>query len=177
MTTLTEEKRYIPRPEARYPIPAFVYTSAGWIEGAFRVPPIHAFGDWLDHGGHFFKLVDVTLPGAGHPIPFFALHRDAVVFAAPKSALERPERSRYLMQNTRSHRVTVLLTCGILEGTIDVLADVRVSDFLSSWPRFVPIHDAAIAFRDELVVAPMEQPIPLVFVNGPRVIGFAEIER
>lgn len=170
------DKRHLTEADVRRPVSAHIYTRAGWLDGTFPVPPIHSFGDWLDHGGEFLKLIDVKLPAASHTIPFFALQRHAVVLVVPKGPLDRPERNRYLVQSTKPHKVTVLLRSGVVEGTVDVLSDVRVSDFLASWPRFIPIHDAVVAFHDHGTPSPLRPPIPLLFVNGPQVIGFVEID-
>lgn len=169
-----EQARVITHADQRRSIAAAIYTTAGWIQGSFRIPIIHTLADWLDHSGEFFKLMDVRLPRTHETVPFFALQRHAAVLVVPRVPLADPERSRFAGTLER-HHVSVLFANGVVRGAIEVLTGVRVSDFLARWPSFIPVHDAIIAIEGDSEPL-MTQPVPLIFVNAPKIVGFTELE-
>jgi hypothetical protein len=159
--------------QERMAVPASIFTTAGWMTGTFHVPPIHAFGEWLDHTGDFFRLTDVRLPGESEPVPFFALQRHGVILVAPGIEISPPEDNRYPGAHLVRRDVVIVLPEGILRGTLAVMPQIRVSDFVAHWPAFLPVHDAILANRDPSR-PPQTEPLPLVFINAPRIVGLSE---
>ena len=58
-------------------------TRGDWLSGHFHVPFEQSFLDFLQHGGAFLPLTDVTVPGRLVALPFFAIQRDGLALIAP----------------------------------------------------------------------------------------------
>jgi hypothetical protein len=151
---------------------ARVMTSAGWVTGTFTLPALRVLQDHLDHAVGYFKLVDVTLPGWHHAVPFFALHRGAVSFVVPSSEdalLVPPPPAGHAAE---SHAAVCLLPNATLQGQVRVLAHTRLSDHLATHPGFLAFHDCSVLTRGPDGAA--EHHWPLVLVAANQMIGVTD---
>ena len=119
-------------------------TDRGWIEGTLRLPQAARLVDWLNHGGRFLTLTDVTVQGA--TIPYLSLRRSAVRIAAP---LVPEDVSSYTTGGAPTPRaVWCMLADGSVRGVLDVLEHIRVSDFLAHHSGFVGLRDVHVRRLD-----------------------------
>ncbi len=148
-------------------IQARIFTNAGWLMGAFHLLESHSFDDFLEGSGPYFKLTNVTLPAGPATLEFFALRRGAAIVIVPQtdlSALLLPASRRPV----ETHQVACLLETGILLGKLDVLAGVRVSDYLANHKGFTELRDCKSVSGTPNINA------PIAFVNSPQIIGVTE---
>lgn len=137
-----------------------------WLPGGLCLPSRRGLLEHLNQKDAFLKHRNVALSDKKEPLPFLALRRDSVSLVVP--AYESVPR---LAGTTSRHRVACLLKGAILRGTLDTLASLRVSDFLMRNPGFFAVHDCKLRMAS---MPAFPTPIPMVLVNGDRVIGVAE---
>ena len=165
------QQRYTP--PAQRDVTARMFTTAGWINGIFMIPKLRTFVEFLNNQQHdFFKLKDVSLPGLDKVIPFFALQRSTLIFLIPEfeSDLFTPPAGGERV--TRD--VSCALSTGVISGSLDILAGVRVSDFLMSKANFFFPLTKCTTFLRAGGQADVTRDIPVVIVNAPQVLGVAE---
>jgi hypothetical protein len=150
-----------------------ILTFAGWIEGTFHVPTRVGFLEFLDREATLFRLSDVLLPGQLQRHPFFALERSAVVGVTlpegESSAAGRPP-GVYA-----THRVSWLLgSGGVVDGEVELLEGIRVSDFLMHHPGFLPIERGTIFLRGD-DGSTEAVPFSSLALQASRAVGVSEI--
>src|SRR6185295_2906124 len=99
------------------------------MNGTFKVPPQQPFLDFLTLGtlgAQIIKFTRVRVPNEVDVVPFVALSRESVILVAPSLSRDLIEAEDGGF--TRSREVACLLTAGVLRGSLDVLANVRLSD-------------------------------------------------
>lgn len=118
---------------------ANVLTPLGWVHGTFHIPQYQSLLDFLAPTVQVVKFTRVLLPQATEPIPFVGLRRDSVILIEPTQADEPIEVAGGVGRST-PHEVGCLLPIGILRGTMEVLVNMRVSDFLRQQPGFAALR-------------------------------------
>lgn len=150
-----------------------ILTFAGWLEGTFHVPTKIGFLEFLDREAVLFRLSDVILPGQLRQHPFFALERSAVVGvvlpAGEPSVASRPPGAY------ATHRVAWLLgSGGVVDGEVELLEGIRVSDFLMHHTGFLPIERGTTFLRGE-DGATEAVPFSCFALQASRAVGVSEI--
>ena len=146
-----------------------VLVPGGWIRGMLSVPASQSLTDFLNAAGTFLKLADCRLPGEARDVGFFALQRDAVRFMAP--AAEDQIETEGVGGITSPWRVSCLFDQGILDGRLDFLVNLRLSDYLRQQAGYLVVRDGVWRPRqgtDE----PRQWPI--VVVNPGQMLGIVE---
>ena len=156
------------RPTSRF-IPLSVYTTAGWVVGSASAPPLQGLLDFLNQSKGFIKLTSVTLPSSA-TLPFFALQRTAAILLVPTAS----EKMTAAVGTTSPRRVSILLDAGVLTGTMDIVTNLRVSDYLMKHSDFLGLRDCEIHIAAGGLAPPLPAPIPHIIVNAQRVIGASE---
>ncbi len=152
-----------------------VLTDLGWVAGIFHVPGHQSLVDFLAPGNHIVKLTRVRIPNESERIPFIAVRRDSIIAIEPTQGdelVETPGSSG----RTPPLRVGCLLSVGILHGTLEVLVNVRVSDFLRQQPGFAVLHDCVVVSYGQSLESSDARKLRVVLVNLGRVTGVAEWE-
>lgn len=159
---------YTPPPQKA--VEASVFTSAGWMRGAFLVPALRIFAEYLNHQQEFLKVRNAILPGVDHPLPFFALRRDSIIFMVPsgEDMIVSPEG-----RQPRSADISCAFNSGAISGTLHLPQGVRVSDFLLQKAHFFPLFRCTAYIRSgsHLKATPDLQ---IALVNARNVIGVSE---
>jgi hypothetical protein len=150
-----------------------VLTDLGWCSGSFHVPGRQSLVDFLAPGNHIVKMTRVRVPNENERLPFIALRRDAILVVEPTQADELVDTAGS-GGRTSAHRVGCLLPGGILHGTLEVLVNVRVSDFLRQQPGLAVLHDCALAPYGQPPDSNQARPLRVALVNLGRVTGVAE---
>jgi hypothetical protein len=156
-------------PPAQREVVAEMFTTAGWIQGAFQLPALRIFTEYLNHPHDFFKLKNVRLPGVEKPIPFFALHRDSIIFilVQPAEGILGPSAAK------RKTDVSCVFASGVISGTLELVSGVRVSDFLLQKTHFFYLTDcttyAKVGGQNDI-----RRDVPIGIVNARKVIGVSE---
>ena len=156
------------RPTSRF-IPVSVYTTAGWVTGNASAPPLQSVLDFLNQSKSFIKLTAVTLPSSA-TLPFFALQRSAAILVIPTADEKMPP----AVGTTSPRRVSILLETGVMTGTIDIITNLRVSDYLMKHSDFLGLRDCEIHVAASGPAVDMPTSFPLVIVNAQRIIGASE---
>lgn len=163
------KQAYVPEQRA---ITCRILTFAGWIEGTFHVPAKNGFLEFLARDETMYRLTDVALPGQDRRHPFFALHRSAVVGVAPPAGepveVTLPPGKRVV------HRVSWLLASGVVDGDVELLENVRVSDFVMHHTGFTPLRDATVLLKNAEGGWDAE-PLPAFAVQANRAIGVSDL--
>jgi hypothetical protein len=156
-------------------VSATVLTPLGWLRGTFHISPTQSLLDFLAPVTPVIKFTDVELPGAKRRIPFVALQRDSITMIEPTLSddLIEPVGSG---GRTSPHDVVCLLPGGELRGTLQVLVNVRVSDFLRQQSSFLVFRRCIYAPYNEPDDSPRARQLLTALVNLSRSIGVAEWE-
>ena len=147
-----------------------VLTDLGWCAGTIHVPGRQSLVDFLAPGTHIVKVTRVRIPNETERLPFIGFRRDAIIVLEPTQSDELVD-TVGSVGRTSAHRIGCLLGEGILHGTLEVLVNVRVSDFLRQQPGLAVLRDC--------VLVPYGQPadgrrMRCALVNLARVAGVAE---
>jgi len=149
-----------------------ILTPAGWIEGTFRVPRIRAFVEHVAALHEFEVLTDVVFLGSGHRESFFDLCLDAAMVIVPPEGEGEP--AMPIAEDKRvSREITCLLTMGQLRGRIDLVENVRISDFFRSRKGYVLLRDCRFVPNTD-GTEPESEPHRSVIVRTPAIIGVTE---
>jgi len=150
-----------------------VLTDLGWCAGTFHVPGRQSLVDFLAPGSHIVKFTRVRVPQESERVPFVAVRRDAILVVEPTQADELVD-TPGSGGRTSSHRVACLLPVGMLHGTLEVLVNVRVSDFLRQQPGLAVLHDCALVPYGQPPDSSQARRLRIALVNLGRVVGVAE---
>jgi hypothetical protein len=152
---------------------ANVLTELGWLQGTFNLPPHQSLVDFLAPGVQVIKFTRVRLPHAADLIPFIALRREAITLVEPTLNDEMIETPGSLGR-TSSREVVCLLPAGQLQGTLEVLVNVRVSDFLRQQANLIVVRRCVFAPYGEPEDSPKARRLGTVIVNLSAAVGVAE---
>ena len=115
------------------------------------------------------KLRNVAISHKKEPIPFFALRLEAVPMIVPSEHEVVPN----VLGATTEHKVMCLLRGAMVTGKLEILENLRVSDYLMRSPGYIPLRDCTLRVPAK-VQLPFPNPVPLVLVNAECVTGVAE---
>ncbi|MBI2213173.1 MAG: hypothetical protein HYU52_05960 [Acidobacteria bacterium] len=146
-----------------------IFTRAGWVTGMLHIAAGRDLGWYLDGDDRFFRLTEVQLPAEAAPREFFAMYADEALMVVP---FETGEQFVPVTEGAKRKDIGCLLAEGTLFGSLDVPPDARVSDYLMSGKRFIPIRRC----RTPLFELPPElaEPIEMIYLNSKKIIGVTE---
>jgi hypothetical protein len=150
---------------------AAVLTAMGWLQGTFHLPPMQTWFDFLAGGSPVLKLTRVRLPVNAPTVPFLALRRESLHLLAPTidELIELPGAQGH----TTPRQVEILLSGGWLRGRIEVLVNLRVSDFLRQQTGLAVVREAVFSPHGSSDPAHARK-LPVVLVNLAEVVGIAQ---
>jgi hypothetical protein len=148
-------------------------TDLGWYAGTCHVPGHQSLVDFLGPGSHIVKLTRVRIPNENERLPFVGVRRDSILVVEPTQADELVD-TPGSGGRTSSHRVGCLLPGGVLHGTLEVLVNVRVSDFLRQQPGLAVLHDCALVPYGQSLESNQTRKFRVALVNLGRTTGVAE---
>jgi hypothetical protein len=154
-------------------VTANVLTPLGWLHGTFMLPPQQSLVDFLTPGVQVIKFTRVQLPQSTETIPFVALRREAVVLIEPTLTEELVETAGSLGRTT-PRDVTCLLAAGQVRGTLEVLVNVRVSDYLRQQSNLLVLRRCTFSLYGEPEKSPKARQLGTVVLNLSAAIGVAE---
>lgn len=147
-----------------------ILVPGGWLQGTLSIPSSQSLTDFLNGAGTFLKLADTLLPGGGaRRVGFFALQRDAVRMIAPAAAAV-PVEAEGVGGITSPWRISCLFDQGILDGRLDFLVNLRLSDYLRQQAGYLVVRDGIWQATGR------EDPRrwPVLLVNPGQVLGIVE---
>jgi len=147
-------------------------TDLGWCSGTLHVPGRQSLVDFLAPGSHIVKVTRVRVPNETERLPFIGFRRDAIHVVEPTQSDELLEAGA--VGRTSSHRVGGLLGEGILHGTLEVLVNVRVSDFLRQQPGLAVLRDCSLVPYGQPSDSNQARRMRSALVNLSRLSGVAE---
>ena len=150
-----------------------ILTDLGWCAGTFHVPGRQSLMDFLAPGNQVVKVSRVRIPNESERLPFVAFRREAIFVVEPTQGDEMVDTAGSAGR-TSPHRVGCLLPTGILHGTLDVLINVRVSDFLRQQPGIALLRDCALLPYGQPPDSSQSRKLRVALVNLVRVTGVAE---
>lgn len=159
-------------------VTAEVLTPVGWMNGTFRVPPHQPFLDFLTLGTlgvQILKFTRVRVPNEPDPVPFVALRRESVILVVPslsKDLIETRDEGGF----TRAREVACLLPGGVLRGTLDVLANIRLSDDLERRAHLIVLRRCMLAPYGGTLNDPAARALPIAIVNLSQAVGVSEMQ-
>ena len=156
-------------------VPCLCMVDGGWIRGSICLPPARSLTDYLNVGESFLKLRDVRTP-QGATFPFLGVRTDRVMVVVPEARDVRVTNDNQVGQFA-SRRVTFLMPDGEIEGTLEILAAIRVSDHLNRALHFSAIRDCSLRLPMNPGEPSFPDPTPIVVVNMHRVVAAAETVR
>ena len=148
-------------------------TDLGWCSGTFHVPGLQSLVDFLAPGNHIVKVTRVRVPNEGERLPFIGFRRDSILVVEPTQPDELVDTAGSVGR-TSAHRVGCLLQQGVLQGTLEVLVNVRVSDFLRQQPGLAVLRDCVLTPYGEPPESTQARRLRTALVNLSRVTGVVE---
>jgi hypothetical protein len=156
-------------------VTANVLTDIGWLHGTFNLPPHQSMVDFLGPGVQVIKFTRVRLPSATDVIPFLALRRESVTLIQPTlndDLIEAPGS----IGRTTPHDVACLLREGQLRGELDVLVNIRISDFLRQQASLIVLRRCVLTPYGESEDSAKARRLDTAIVNLANAVGVAEWE-
>jgi hypothetical protein len=153
---------------------ANILTDLGWFAGTLHVPVNQSLVDFLAAGVGVIKATRVRVPGEEARLPFLGIRRESILVVEPTQGDELIETAGSIGRTT-TRRVGCLLPEGILTGALEVLVNVRVSDFLRQQPGLVALSDCRLVPYGQPVDSPKARKLRVALVNLGR-ISVAEWE-
>ena len=151
-----------------------ILTAHGWLQGRFHIPKLQSMLDFLGPGVNVIKCSRVRVPGESKTLAFLGLRRDAVHLIEPGQADEHIE-SPGAVGRTTPRNVACLLPAGVLRGELEVLVNVRVSDFLRQQQGMFLLRNAVLTgYAAEAGATPRK--FRTVILNPSAAIGVSEPE-
>ena len=154
-------------------VPVAIRSSAGWVTGRIHLDGGTGLLRHLNESGAFFRLTDVLLPGEKRERQFFAIHSREAAFVVPLDCEEQKGSMEWLNETLR-HEVACLLPEGPMFCSFDVLAGIRVSDYLMNHTSFIPVRRVWTPFRE--LPATLAEPVEFGFLNASRIVGVSEAD-
>ena len=148
----------------RREVQAVVYAAGGWIRGAFVVPKLHALLQHLNTTPHFVKMTNVSLPGLEKKIDFVALRVESFTFI-----IAQDDQALKSGRETIRQDVSCLFPFGYINGKIETMPGMRVSDFVVANPRYFPLYDCTIRLTGQ---QPTTEPV--VVINAEKILGISQ---
>jgi hypothetical protein len=156
-------------------VSANMLTDLGWLFGVFNLPPHQSLIDFPAPGVQVIKFTNVRLPSVAERVPFVALRREAVRLIEPTLNDEMVEAPGSIGRSL-PHEVACLLPEGRLQGTLEVLVNVRVSDYLRQQANLIVMRRCVLAAYGESLDSPKARQLSTVVVNLAAAVGVAEWE-
>jgi hypothetical protein len=154
---------------------ANILTELGWFAGTFHVPLHQSLIDFLSGGGSVVKATRVRVPGEETRLPFLGIRRESIFLVEPTQGDELVETAGSIGRTT-TRRVGCLLPEGMLTGALEVLVNMRVSDFLRQQPGLVALNDCRLAAYGQPADSAKARKLRVALVNLSRVAAVAEWE-
>jgi hypothetical protein len=147
-------------------------TDLGWATGTLHLPSLQTLLDYINATGPVLKCTRVRLPGRPDVLNFVGFRRESVLVVAPSvDELVEPPGA---IGRTTPRDVTCILPGGMLEGKLDVLVNLRVSDFLRQQTSLAVLRRCV--FRATGAEPSQERRLAVAVVNLARAIGVAQLE-
>lgn len=154
-------------------VTASLLTDLGWATGTLHLPTLQTLLDYLNATGPVVKCTRVRVPTRPDIINFLGFRREAVQVVAP--SMDELVEPAGAIGHTTARDVTCLLPSGELVGKIDVLVNLRVSDFLRQQTSLAVLRRCV--FRPHGSTDPVhERRLAVAIVNLARVAGVAQLE-
>jgi hypothetical protein len=154
---------------------ASILTTLGWLQGTFHIPKLQSMLDFLAPGVNIIKCSRVRVPGESKTLAFVGLQRDAVHLIEPTQADEHVE-SPGAVGRTTTRSVACLLPAGVLRGDLEVLVNVRVSDFLRQQQGMFVLRNAVLLPYGAETGASAARRFRTVILNPAAAVGVSEPE-
>ena len=154
---------------------ANILTDIGWFAATFHVPQHQSLVDFLAGGVGVIKATRVRVPGEESRLPFVGIRRDAILLVEPTQG-DEPIETAGSIGRTSSRQVGCLLPEGLLRGTLEVLVNVRVSDFLRQQPSLVVLRNCRLTGYGEPADSAKARKLRVALVNVARTTGVSEWE-
>jgi len=119
------------------------------------------------------KFTRVQLPQATDVLPFVALRRESIMLIEPTLGDDMVETTGSVGR-TSPRDVLCLLTAGQVRGTLEVLINVRVSDFLRQQANLMVMRRCIFMPYGETEESPKARQLGTVVVNLSTAVGVAE---
>jgi hypothetical protein len=147
-----------------------VLTELGWFNGTLHLPPMQSVTDFLNSGSPVVKLTRVRTPTHAESLVFVGLRRDGIHLVVPTidEMIETPG----AVGHTTPRQVQVLLAAGTLDGRLEVLRNLRVSDYLRQQMGLAVLRDAV--FTPYGGDAAKVRRMPICVVNLALSLGVAQ---
>jgi hypothetical protein len=154
-------------------INARVLTNAGWLSGSFVIPQTALFLEYFKRPADFDILTNVSSEDIIEPTPFFMLNRTYVTLLVVDGS-EGNIFQTYSSETMVTKEIFCLLPVGILQGTIRILRNTRVSDFFFTRQGFIAVTDCLLRTSVRRQEEDHEERIPLILLNTQHVLGVSD---
>ena len=153
-------------------VPAEILCTLGWVYGTLHMPAHQTLHEFLTLSGSLIKLTRVRIPGEHDALPFLALRRQGISVIAPPMGEPVPTSGPFGPATTRG--VACLLSDGMLRGSLEVPAGLRLSDYLRQEGPFLTIRRCFMAPYGATLQSPGAKTFEVALVNLEHLAGVSE---
>jgi hypothetical protein len=147
--------------------------NAQWISGRICIPAARPLLDQLNQGEAFARVLDAVVPSHAVAMDFFALRTDALDLVIPLDSADAVAEQR--VRRIAERPVKCLLPYAVIEGTIGVIDNIRVSDHLLRCNAFIAVRDCQIKLAKGVSAPRDVSRVAMALVNVRRVIGISDL--
>ena len=148
------------------------FVGGRWISGTVSLPTQRRLFETLNGKEPFLRLTGAAAEGAGEALSFLALRLSDLAFVIPSDASEIAPQGPGVGRFS-ARRLTFLMRGGAIKGTVEILANLRVSDYLMNATGFIAVRDCRLQMSG--AGGRPGEAIELVFVNTGCVLGVSEV--
>lgn len=160
------------QPEQRK-VTVSLLTDLGWANGTLHLPPLQTLLDYLNSAGPVVKCTRVRVPTRPDTLNFLGFRRESIQVVSP--TIDELVEPTGAIGHTTPRDVFCVLPGGELHGRIDVLVNLRVSDFLRQQTSLVVLRRCV--FRPHGAAdESQERKLATAVVNLARVVGVGQVE-
>ena len=152
-----------------------VLTESGWLSGMYLKPSNRRLADHLNQGHDSVVLTNAFVPGNESELDFLCVHRDKMVLVMPDDAESGRMPSGMFVQTTERQAV-LLAGLASLSGTVEVPANIRVSDYFGRTKGFVSVRACVLTVRNPHGGEQWTRRVEQVLVNLAALVAVSEVE-
>ncbi len=154
-------------------VPAEILCTLGWVYGTLHIPAHQGLDEFLALTGPSLKLTKVKICSEEAPLNFLALRRERISVIAPPMGGPMVDTASY--GPTKTREIACLLGEGMLRGSVEIPAALRLSDYLRLGGPFLTVRHGMLAPYGATLESPAAKTLELALVNLDHVAGVSEV--
>jgi hypothetical protein len=150
-------------------VAADLLTTLGWLSGTLHVPNNLTLEEHLGRGRQDVKLTAVSVPNEPERLRFLSLRSDNILIVVPAQPDDIPP-----SEFTTARQVACLFPTVVLRGTLEVFANLRLSEHLQLQDQVVTLRHCLLGPYGATASSPGARTFETAIVKLDHAIGISE---